>query len=63
MSASEEITKELVEDYEDIRSVGHYNMITDAETVIDMLECSKEAYFELQAHYRDYCKKFDVKIS
>ena len=54
-----EITLELFNSYVKVRDEGNYNMIMDADKVIEILKCSKSEYYELVKNFNEYSAKFN----
>lgn len=60
---NEDITKEMLENYEKIRMSGRYNMFTDGSEVMDLIGCDdSKTYLHLLKNYSYLCNKFGVKI-
>lgn len=60
---NENITKELVEQYEEIRKSGRYNMFMEGKQVMEELGMTDaHDYLDLLKDYQKYCEKFGVKI-
>lgn len=56
-----EVSKELVQRYEEIRSSGEYNMFTDAAQVIEELGCSKDEYAYILKNYSELMKHYNIE--
>ena len=51
-------TKEQFLAYKAIREEGLFNMIMDANVVMDLLDLTKEQYLEIIKNYSSYYKQF-----
>ena len=47
------ITEKQFAKFEEIRSLGGYNMVTECELVRDMIDLTLDEYMELLANYDD----------
>jgi len=56
-----EITKEMVERFEAIRSLGKYNMIMDAAKVARKMKIGAKAYFAIIRDYSYLMAKFEIE--
>lgn len=52
------ITKEMFLKYEEIRNDGMYNMIMDADSVMDIMGIGKAEYYDIIRNYNEYWNKF-----
>ena len=52
------ITKEQFLDYESIRDSGQFNMIMDANIVMQLINLNKEQYFDIIKNYSNYYKQY-----
>ena len=55
------VTKELVQNYEEIRSSGKYNMFTDGFKVITELGCTVDEYVYILKNYSELMKLYNIE--
>jgi len=53
------ITEGQFREFERLRLSGEYNMVTEYEIVMDMLDLTKDEYIELLANYDDVRDEYD----
>jgi len=56
-----EITKEMIEQFEAIRSKGKFNMFMDAAKVARKMRISSNAYFKIIKDYAELMAKFGIE--
>lgn len=52
------VTKEMFLKYEELRNSGMYNMIIDDSTVMNIMNISKNDYYDIIHNYSEYEKQF-----